>query len=111
MLLAACGGGGDGVAAPAAAPCPPIVVVPAAITQTQAGRFFAQAGNGSATLTCVNPSGNAVYLAGRSTVQYAIGASGPISLLKNAASQYGSSTAAAALHTLMTASNTHLLAG
>ena len=70
-----------------------------------------QAGNGSATLTCINASGNAVYLTGRSTVQYAIGTGGPIPLLNNAASLYGSSAAAAALRNLMTASNTHLLAG
>ena len=36
-----------------------------------------QSGNGAATLTCINASGNAVYLTGKSAVQYAIGTGGP----------------------------------
>ena len=69
-----------------------------------------QAGNGTATLTCINASGNAVYLTGTATVQYAIGTGGPISLINNAATLYSSATAASALRTLMTAGAGHLLA-
>ena len=50
-----------------------------------------QSGNGSSTLTCVNASGNAVYLTGTSAVQYAVGTGGPIALINNSttALQFG----------------------
>jgi len=70
-----------------------------------------QSGNGSAALTCINASGNAVYLTGRGAVQYSVGTGGPVALLNNAATLYGSSAAAATLRSLMTASNPNLLAG
>ena len=69
-----------------------------------------QSGNGSSTLTCINASGNAVYLTGRSAVQYSIGTGGPIPLLNNATSLFGSATAASTLRSLMTGSNAHVLA-
>lgn len=69
-----------------------------------------QSGNGSSTLTCINASGNAVYLTGRSAVQYAIGTGGPIALLNNSGSLYGSTTAASTLRSLMTGGNTSILA-
>jgi len=68
-----------------------------------------QSGNGAATLTCINASGNAVYLTGKSAVQYAIGTGGPIALLNNGTTLYGSSTAAATLRSLMTGGSAHLL--
>lgn len=70
-----------------------------------------QSGNGASTLTCINASGNAVYLTGKSAVQYAIGTGGPVALINNANSLYGSATAAATLRSLMTGSNANLLAG
>ena len=69
-----------------------------------------QSGNGAATLTCINASGNAVYLTGKSAVQYAIGTGGPIALLNNATSLYGSTAAAATLRSLMTGSSGNLFA-
>ncbi|GAA0679383.1 uncharacterized protein (DUF1501 family) [Sphingomonas insulae] len=75
----------------------------------QIGDLF-QSGNGAATLTCINASGNAVYLTGKSAVQYAVGTGGPIPLINNASSLYGSTTAAATLRNLMTGSNPHMLA-
>ena len=69
-----------------------------------------QSGNGAATLTCINASGNAIYLTGRSAVQYAIGTGGPIALLNNASTLYGSATAASTLRSLMTGTNTNMLA-
>ncbi|AXJ95005.1 MULTISPECIES: DUF1501 domain-containing protein [unclassified Sphingomonas] len=69
-----------------------------------------QSGNGAATLTCINTSGNAVYLTGKSAVQYSVGTGGPIALINNATSLYGSTTAAATLRTLMTGSNANLFA-
>ncbi|MBN8809542.1 MAG: DUF1501 domain-containing protein [Sphingomonas sp.] len=62
-----------------------------------------QSGNGSATLTCVNASGNAVYLTGKAAVQYAVGTGGPIPLVNNATSLYSSTTAMSTLKSLITA--------
>ena len=70
-----------------------------------------QSGNGSATLTCINASGNAVYLAGNQAVQYSIGTGGPIALINNASTLYGSTAAASTLKSLMTGqSATNMLA-
>lgn len=69
-----------------------------------------QSGNGSSTLTCINASGNAVYLTGKTAVQYAIGTGGPVPLLNNATSIYGSATAASTLRSLMTGNSSHMLA-
>ena len=68
-----------------------------------------QSGNGTATLTCINASGNAVFLSGRQAVQYAVGSAGPIALSGNS-SLYGSAAASAALKTLMTASSASTMA-
>ena len=70
-----------------------------------------QSGNGAATLTCINASGNAVYLTGKSAVQYAVGTGGPIPLINNASTLFGSTTAATTLRSLMTGGNVNLLAG
>ncbi len=51
-----------------------------------------QSGNGTATLTCINPSGNAVFLTGKSAVQYSVSPAGPIAL--NARNSLQGSTAA-----------------
>ncbi len=68
-----------------------------------------QAGNTYATFTCVNVSGNAVYLSGKSAVQYQVSTSGsvPLSGLKNPL--FGSSAASAALRTLITQPRAHML--
>jgi uncharacterized protein (DUF1501 family) len=68
-----------------------------------------QAGNGTATLTCINASGNAVFLTGRQAVQYSVGTSGPIALSART-SLYGSSTASSTLQALMTGATPGLLA-
>ena len=67
------------------------------------------AGNGNATFTCVNVSGNAVYLSGHTAVQYQVSPSGsvPLNALKNPL--FGSSAASNALRTLITQPRTHLL--
>lgn len=54
-----------------------------------------QSGNGNASLTCINASGNAVFLTGRAAVQYAVSNSGPIAL--NARTSLNGSAAAATL--------------
>jgi uncharacterized protein (DUF1501 family) len=69
-----------------------------------------QSGNGSATLTCVNASGNAVYLTGSSAVQYAVGTNGPTALINNSTTLYSSATAMSTLKSLITGSSTNILA-
>lgn len=70
-----------------------------------------QSGNGSATLTCINASGNAVYLTGKSAVQYSVGTGGPIALLNNGSTLFGSANAMTTLRSLMTgAGNSNNLA-
>ena len=66
-----------------------------------------QAGNGSATLTCINASGSAVFLTGRQAVQYAVSTTGPIQLSANN-SLYGSANASAVLKTLMSGTRSNL---
>jgi uncharacterized protein (DUF1501 family) len=70
-----------------------------------------QNGNGAASLTCINASGNAVYLTGRSALQYSIGTGGPIPLINNATSIFGSATVASTLRQLMTTPPSNMLAG
>lgn len=67
-----------------------------------------QSGNGSSTLTCINATGNAVFLSGRQAIQYAVGSGGPIQLSANS-SLYGSSAASAALKSIMGGARTHML--
>ena len=67
-----------------------------------------QAGNGNATFTCVNVSGNAVYLSGNSAVQYQVSPSGPVALNGVKSPLFGSAACSAALRTLVTAPSAHL---
>ena len=68
-----------------------------------------EAGNGKATFTCVNVSGNAVFMSGRSAVQYQVSSNGsvPINAIKNPL--FGSAACSTAMRTLVTASRTHLM--
>ncbi len=68
-----------------------------------------QSGNGSSLLTCINAAGNAVFLAGKTAVQYAISTSGPISLSGNT-SLFSSATASTALKSLMTGGQANIFA-
>ena len=67
-----------------------------------------QSGNGTATLTCVNVSGNAVFLTGRSAVQYTVTPAGPIPLNARTTLQ-GSAAASSLLQSLIGGGGTHLL--
>ena len=69
-----------------------------------------QSGNGSATMTCINASGNAVFLTGRQAIQYNVGTGGPVSLLRGGTSLYGSGLAATTLRQMMTDTNPHMFA-
>ena len=67
-----------------------------------------QSGNGSATLTCINASGNAVYLTGKTAVQYGISINGPIALNNNSATLFGSSTANSVLRSMIASPRTQI---
>ncbi len=69
-----------------------------------------QSGNGTSTLTCINASGNAVFVTGRTAIQYSVGTTGPIALLNNGTTLFGSSAAAGTLRTLMTGTNGNVFA-
>ncbi|MFO1220008.1 MAG: DUF1501 domain-containing protein [Burkholderiaceae bacterium] len=64
-------------------------------------------GNGNATFTCVNVSGNAVFMSGRAAVQYQVTPNGSIALTAQK-TLFGSGAAATALQSLITAQRTHL---
>jgi uncharacterized protein (DUF1501 family) len=72
------------------------------------GDLFA-AGNGNATFTCVGVGGNAVYLAGRSAVQYQVTTSGPVAVNGIRSPLFGSQACSQALQALMTAPRAQLL--
>ncbi|MEO7057646.1 MAG: DUF1501 domain-containing protein, partial [Caldimonas sp.] len=55
------------------------------------------AGNGNATFTCVNVSGNAVFLSGNEAVQYQVSTSGPVAFSGLATPLFGSTACSAAL--------------
>ncbi len=66
------------------------------------------AGNGNATFTCVNVSGNAVFLSGNTAVQYQVSTTGPVAFSGIAAPLFGSAACSSALQSLVTAPRTHL---
>ena len=67
-----------------------------------------QSGNGTSTLTCINAAGNAVFLTGRTAIQYSVGTNGPIAL-SGRSSLFGSTSASAALQSIMNSPHAHLL--
>ena len=67
------------------------------------------AGNGNATFTCVNASGNAVYMSGRQAVQYQVSTSGSVALRGIQAPLFGSTACSEALRALTTAPRQHLM--
>lgn len=65
-------------------------------------------GNGKATFTCVNVSGNAVFLSGNQAVQYQVTSNGSVPLNGLSAPLFGSTACSDALRQLVTQSRTHL---
>ena len=65
-----------------------------------------QSGNGTASLTCINPSGNAVFLSGRAAIQYALTTAGPIALNARNSLQ-GSAAAGTLLQSLIGGGGAH----
>src|SRR5471032_144441 len=68
-----------------------------------------EAGNGNATFTCVNVSGNAVFLSGKTAVQYQVSETGSVPFAALQKPLFGSSAASTVLHTLVTQPRTHLM--
>ena len=67
-----------------------------------------ESGNGNAVFTCVNVSGNAVYLSGKTATQYQVSTNGPVALNGVAKPLFGSAACSAALQGLVTASRTNV---
>lgn len=65
--------------------------------------------NAASTFTCMSVSGNAVWLAGQSILQYQIGPNGGIPIAGLSGSQFGSPIAASVLRSIVTADRAHLL--
>lgn len=74
------------------------------------GDLFA-AGNGNATFTCISVTGNAVYLAGRTAVQYQVTSGGSVAVSGVKNPLFGSSACSQALQAQLTAARAHLLEG
>lgn len=64
-------------------------------------------GNGTSTFTCINVSGNAVYMAGRQAVQYQVSTAGAVAVNGITRPLFGSQACATALRSLITAERTH----
>ncbi len=65
-------------------------------------------GNGGSVFSCISVTGNAVFLTGRSAVQYQIGSSGAVAIQGLTRTINGSGTAQQALRSLITAPGSHL---
>jgi len=68
-----------------------------------------ESGNGNATFTCVNVSGNAVFMMGKSAVQYQVSANGSMQFSGLKSPLFGSAAASDALRTLITQQRSHTL--
>ena len=67
-----------------------------------------ESGNGNAVFTCVNVSGNAVYLSGKTATQYQVSTNGPVALTGVARPLFGSTACSDALQALVTAPSANL---
>ena len=68
-----------------------------------------ESGNGNATFTCVNVSGNAVFMSGNAAVQYQVSTGGSVPLAGLKSPLFGSAACTAALRTLVSEPRAHLL--
>jgi len=63
--------------------------------------------NGNTTFTCINVSGNAVFMSGQQAVQYQVSSSGAVAINGVTKPLYGSQACADALRSLITAERSH----
>ena len=68
-----------------------------------------QSGNANTTFTCVNVTGNAVFLSGNTSVQYQVTTSGSVPFSGLQSNLFGSAACSTALRTLITQNRSHLL--
>ena len=68
-----------------------------------------ESSNSRSTFTCVNVSGNAVFMSGRRAVQYQVTPTGSVALNGVRSPLFGSAAASEALRTLVTAPRGHLM--
>ncbi len=68
-----------------------------------------EAGNGNATFTCVNVSGNAVFLSGKEAVQYQVSTKGSVPFSALQSPMFGSASCSSALRALITQPHAHLM--
>ena len=66
-----------------------------------------QSGNGNSMLTCINASGNAAFLSGKTAFSYSVSTKGPIQLTANT-SLFGSAAGSSALKALMSGSRANM---
>lgn len=64
-------------------------------------------GNGTSTFTCINVSGNAVFMAGRQAMPYQVSPTGAVPINGVTKSLFGSAACSAALRSLITADRPH----
>jgi len=65
------------------------------------------ASNGNATFTCINVSGNAIFMAGQQVAQYQMASSGAVAINSVTKPMYGSQACADAMRSLITADRSH----
>jgi uncharacterized protein (DUF1501 family) len=67
-----------------------------------------ESGNGNATFTCVNVSGNAVFMSGKTAVQYQVSTNGSVAVNGIAKPLFGSTACSNALRSIITQSRTDM---
>ncbi|CAL4866880.1 hypothetical protein MMA231_01125 [Asticcacaulis sp. MM231] len=70
---------------------------------------LALSGNSTSSLTCISASGNAVYLSGKTAVQYEIGTGGATAINGIVGPKFGRSDLSNALRTMITSSSANLM--
>jgi uncharacterized protein (DUF1501 family) len=65
------------------------------------------ASNGNATFTCINVSGNAIFMAGQQVAQYQMASTGAVAINAVTKPMYGSQACADAMRSLITADRSH----
>ena len=83
--------------------------MPEGATSGWGGRLGDQflSANGNATFTCINVSGNAVFMSGQQAVQYQMSSGGAVAINGLTKPLYGSQACADALRSLITAERSH----
>ena len=68
-----------------------------------------QSGNGIASLTCINPGDNTVFLSGKTAIQFALTTNGPVPLNNGNSAVFGSNTVGNTLKSFLAQPRTHVI--